>query len=336
MTFTADDCLGVQYKLEDPLLILEDAEESMTKVNYPLIGFNGSSAIPRGKITLPVTIGKGQAARNVLGEFLVMDCDSVYNVIMGRTMIHKMQAIPSTHHQMMMYVSDAGFAERVRGVQEVARRTCHTAIRKPRLGDGSEDDEKQEPSCEEHEAKRRKAESGSLVKPAEVDARLESPSLEPDQEMEDVFLEDDSGRSVRIANIAGIDQKMICHKLDVSVEARPIKKKKRKYSSRNNKAIAEEVKKLQEAGFIEPCIYPKWLASVVMIKRANGSWRMCVDFTDLNRACPKDCYPLSVIDQLVDSTSGHALLSFLDAFSEYHEVFMHPDDKANTTFNTSA
>ncbi|XP_056685969.1 uncharacterized protein [Spinacia oleracea] len=160
MTFTADDCLGVQYKHEDTLvismyhtnhnvhrllidggssfniifknlfeqLILEEAEESITKLSYPLIRFNGSATVPRGKITLLVTIGKGQAARNIREEFLVMDCGSVYNVIMGRTMIHKMQAIPSTYHQMMIYVSDAGFAERVKGDQEVARRTGHTAI----------------------------------------------------------------------------------------------------------------------------------------------------------------------------------------------------------------
>ncbi|XP_056688411.1 uncharacterized protein [Spinacia oleracea] len=142
MTFTADDCLGVQYEHEDPLvismdlnnhnvhrvlvdvgsvvniifrncfeqLILEEGEESLTKFSYPLIGFNGSAAVPRGNITLPVTACQGQAARNVREEFLVIDCDLVYNAIMGRTMIHKMQAIPSTYHQMMIYVSDTGFA----------------------------------------------------------------------------------------------------------------------------------------------------------------------------------------------------------------------------------
>ncbi|XP_056685774.1 uncharacterized protein [Spinacia oleracea] len=167
-------------------LILEEGEESLTKVSYPLIRFNGSAAIPRGKITLPVTIGQGLAARNVREEFLVMDCDSVYNVIMGRTMIHKIKAVPSTYHPMMMYVSDAGFAERIKGDQEVARSTCHTAIRKPRLGDSPEDeDEKSPPPGGEKDAKRRKAEPSSLVKPAKVDARPETLSPEPDQEMED-------------------------------------------------------------------------------------------------------------------------------------------------------
>ena len=67
-----------------------------------------------------------------------------------------------------------------------------------------------------------------------------------------------------------------------------------------DKAIAEEVRKLLEAGFIQEVYYPDWLANVVMVKKANGNWRMCVDFTDLNKACSKDSYPLLRIDTLVD------------------------------------
>ena len=75
-----------------------------------------------------------------------------------------------------------------------------------------------------------------------------------------------------------------------------------------------------EANFIKEVYYPKWLANVVMVKKTNGKWRMCVDFTDLNKACPKDSYPLPHIDLLVDSTAGHRLLSFMDAFSEYNQI----------------
>ena len=69
------------------------------------------------------------------------------------------------------------------------------------------------------------------------------------------------------------------------------------------------------AGFIQEVYYLEWLVNVVLVKKANGKWRMCVDFTDLNKACPKDIFPLSRIDQLVDSTAGHKLLTFMDAFS---------------------
>ena len=75
---------------------------------------------------------------------------------------------------------------------------------------------------------------------------------------------------------------------------------------------------MQNAEFIREVYYPDWLANVVMVKKANGKWRMCVDFTDLNKTCPKDSYPLLWIDVLVDSTARYELLSFMDAFSGYN------------------
>ena len=72
--------------------------------------------------------------------------------------------------------------------------------------------------------------------------------------------------------------------------------------------------------------YPDWLANVVMVKKANGKWRMCVDFTDLNKAYPKDSYPLPRINTLVDSTARHQLLSFMDAFSSYNQIKMEETD----------
>jgi len=87
------------------------------------------------------------------------------------------------------------------------------------------------------------------------------------------------------------------------------------FAQKQDKAIAEEVRKLQKAEFIREVYYPNWLANVVMVKKANGKWRTCVDFTDLNKACPKDSYPLPQIDILVDLIARHQLLSFMDAFS---------------------
>ena len=80
----------------------------------------------------------------------------------------------------------------------------------------------------------------------------------------------------------------------------------------------EEVEKLLATRFIWEVYYPKWLANVVMVKKSNEKWRMCVDFTDLNNACSKDSFPLLRIDHLVDSTAGHELLTFMDAFSGYN------------------
>ena len=116
----------------------------------------------------------------------------------------------------------------------------------------------------------------------------------------------------------GIDPSVITHRLNVYPFSKPIRQKKRVFAPKRDKAIKEEVQKLITAQFIKEVYYPNWLANVVMVKKANGKWRMCVDFTDLNKACPKDSYPLPRIDQLVDFTAGHQLLSFMDAFSGYN------------------
>ena len=95
------------------------------------------------------------------------------------------------------------------------------------------------------------------------------------------------------------------------------------------------MRKLLEAGFIQEVYYPDWLVNVVMVKKPNGKWRMCVDFMDLNRACPKDSYPLPRIDTLVDSMARHELQSFMDAFSGYNQIKMNEEDQEKTSFVTS-
>ena len=84
--------------------------------------------------------------------------------------------------------------------------------------------------------------------------------------------------------------------------------------------MQEEIRKLVEASHIREIQYPTWLSNIVTVKKASGKWRMCVDFIDLNNACPKDFYPLPNIDILVDSASGHGFLSFIDAFSGYNQI----------------
>ena len=92
--------------------------------------------------------------------------------------------------------------------------------------------------------------------------------------------------------------------------------------------------KLKEAEFILDVYYPDWLANIVMVKKVNGKWRMCMDFTDLNRACPKDNYPLLRIDILVYSMARHQLLSFMDAFSGYNQIKLDKAHQEKTSFVT--
>ena len=83
------------------------------------------------------------------------------------------------------------------------------------------------------------------------------------------------------------------------------------------------------------CIRDRWISNVVLIKKPNGSWWLYVDFTDLNKACSKDNYPLPKIDKLVDVTAGHAMLSFMDIFLGYHQIPLYYEDYEKTTFVTN-
>ena len=135
--------------------------------------------------------------------------------------------------------------------------------------------------------------------------------------------------------MSGIDPSVIVHRLNMNPASSPIRQKKRVFTQERDKVIVEEVKKLLEADFIREVHYPDWLVNIVMVKKAKRKWRMCVDFTDLNRACPKDSYPLPRIDTLVDSTTRHEILSFMDAFSGYNQINMNEDDQERTSFVTS-
>jgi hypothetical protein len=132
----------------------------------------------------------------------------------------------------------------------------------------------------------------------------------------------------------GIDHSIIEHRLNVDRNCRPVKQRRRSFAPEHNQAIADEVKKLIKAEFIREVDYPEWLANVVLVKKANGKWRMCVEFTNLNKACPKDSFPLPRIDQLVDSTAGHEVLSFMDAFFGYNHLRMAESDQEKTSFTT--
>ena len=88
---------------------------------------------------------------------------------------------------------------------------------------------------------------------------------------------------------------------------------------------------LLKIGFIRDCYYPDWLANPVLVVKPNGKWRTCINFTNLNKACLKDSFPLPWIDQLVDATIGYELLSFIDAYFGYNHISMYELDKAHTS-----
>ena len=116
----------------------------------------------------------------------------------------------------------------------------------------------------------------------------------------------------------GVDPNFICHHLNVNPSIIPRKQPPRRSSKEHSNAIRDEVIKLKQAVAIKEVSYPEWLANTVVVKKKSGKWRVCVDFTDLNKVCPKDPFPMPRINQLVDTTVSHPWMSFLDAFQGYH------------------
>ena len=131
-----------------------------------------------------------------------------------------------------------------------------------------------------------------------------------------------------------MDLDFICHHLNVNPIVLPRKQPSRHSSKKHSDAVNEKVNKLKQAGAIKKVFYLEWLANTVVVKKKNGKWRVCMDFTDLNKACCKDPFPMPRINQLVDAIVGHLRMSFLDVFQGYHQIPLALDDQENTTFVT--
>ncbi|KAF5459661.1 hypothetical protein F2P56_019589, partial [Juglans regia] len=126
--------------------------------------------------------------------------------------------------------------------------------------------------------------------------------------------------------MSGIGEEVIEHELNVDPEVSLGKQKKRNFSIEKYEAIA--------ARFIKEAHYPEWLSNEVLVKKSNGKWRMCVDFTNFNKCCSKDSFPLPRIDLIVDAMVGHKMLSFMDSYSGYNQIKMKKTDQEKTTFIT--
>jgi hypothetical protein len=135
-------------------------------------------------------------------------------------------------------------------------------------------------------------------------------------------------------DLYGVNRDVIEHSLNVDPSFRPRKQRLRNMSEDKAKGSRNKVKRLLSASVIREVKYPEWLANTIMVKKANGKWRMCIDFTDLNKACPKDEFPLPRIDSLVDATTSSELMSLLDCYLGYHQIWMKKEDKPKTSFIT--
>ncbi|XP_052735536.1 uncharacterized protein LOC128197521 [Vigna angularis] len=135
-------------------------------------------------------------------------------------------------------------------------------------------------------------------------------------------------------DMPGLNTDIVQHRLPLKPECPPVKQKLRRMKPEMSLKIKEEVQKQFDAGFLAVARYPQWVANVVPVPKKDGKVRMCVDYRDLNRASPKDNFPLPHIDTLVDNTAKFSLFSFMDGFSGYNQIKMAPEDMEKMTFIT--
>ncbi|GAU40562.1 hypothetical protein TSUD_35790 [Trifolium subterraneum] len=353
--------------------VLQLTEENFVPyVGSDLQGFNGSTTKPWGYVDLIVTFGENKAMKSVKVKFLVVDCPSLYNCIIGRPTLAELFAVSSTIHLKLKYYTKDGQVATINGDIKAARR-CFEAASKNLNSVVT-------PKKKKTEAKLPGVNSINIEDGVELDARTYKKERKqekkaskddllikenyrpiPDGESELVPLSEDPAKGVKIradlpdlvkrqlkaclrenaelfacsaAEMPGIDPEVACHQLTIDPRASAVVQRRRKQSPEKAEAARKAVKDLLEANFIAEAQYTTWLSNVVLVKKFNGKWRMCVDYTDLNRACPKDAYPLPNIDKLVDNSSGFKLLSFMDAYSGYNQIKMAEIDKKKTAFMT--
>jgi dsDNA-binding SOS-regulon protein len=135
--------------------------------------------------------------------------------------------------------------------------------------------------------------------------------------------------------MSGVPRQLIEHSLNVDPNATTKRQHLRRFTDDRRNAIKKELAKLLTPGFIREVFHPEWLANPVLVrKKSSNKWRMCVDYTDLNKHCPKDPFGLPRIDQVIDSTAGCDLLCFLDCYSGYHQITIKEEDQEKTAFIT--
>ncbi|XP_012846942.1 PREDICTED: uncharacterized protein LOC105966912 [Erythranthe guttata] len=317
-------------------------------VETSLVGFSGESVRSVGEVCLPISLGMEpvRATRSV--KFLVLDAPSTYNIILGRPSMNSFQAVVSTYHMKLKFPVLDQIGE-VRGDQETSRRCYYDALR--RIGNidairtvspGSQGKEDRMPEVDpaKEEAHVKPMEELMVVQLCKKDASRTTRiggGLDTDmsRQLVEFLRQNQDVFAFTPADLGSIDEQLVVHRLNVKQNAKPVKQKRRHFGAEKDKIIQEEVRKLLAAGQIREIRFPTWLSNAVLVKKGEGKWRMCIDFRDLNKACPKDYYPLPRIDQLVDSTAGCEMLSMMDASHGYHQIPLCLSDQPKVSFITS-
>ncbi|GJT30819.1 reverse transcriptase domain-containing protein [Tanacetum coccineum] len=267
-----------------------EVQSQMAPATTSLTGFSGETIWPVGQIRLLVTIGDAEHSTEAWMNFMIVRSPSPYNGIIGRPGIKAIQAIPSTTHGMIKFPVKGGVV------------TIRSTIVSPM-------------ECATVTATPKNIEEKTKKCPENFQVAIH-PDF-PDQEISIGGTLSAKGRTELCAllkrnldifawqpsDMTGVPRSIAEHKLNIRKGYSPVRQKKRGQAPERAKAIQAEVQKLVEARIMCEVYYHEWLSNPVMVKKHDGSWRMCVDFMDLNKACPHDCYPLPEIDWKIESVT---------------------------------
>ncbi|KAJ1685137.1 hypothetical protein LUZ63_016527 [Rhynchospora breviuscula] len=363
ISFGPEDCAGIRYPHDDAIVLmlrihgrrvrrilfdtgssadmlyfeafrqLNLASYPLVPMDTPLVGFAGDRVIPLGTIELEVEFGENPNSVIKTVKFIVVNAPSAYNAILGRKSLNDLGAVASTKHLMIKFPTRLGVGV-VKGDQQKARECYQVAMAKQvaQIDEERAPQEKQRrmPNLGGPSEEVEEVELGQGVKTkigtalGAADRQLVKECLVKNKE---VFAEE-GGR------MPGIDREVAEHRIKLFPGTKPVHQKKRKFGSERKAIVEAEVQKLLEADFIREVKCPTWLANPVVVPKPDNKWRICIDFTDLNKACPKDPFPLPSIDALVDSTADFTHLSIIDANAGYHQIKMRPEDEEKTSFLT--
>nr|GFA29893.1 reverse transcriptase domain-containing protein [Tanacetum cinerariifolium] len=237
-----------------------EIKSQMVPATTSMTGFSGETTWPLGQLKLLVTIGDATHSTKAWMNFMVVNSLSPYNGIIGQPGLKAIQAVPSMVHGILKFPTKKGIV------------TIRSSLLIP-VECASID---QEVVVEGSLSDRGRTELCALLK-KKLDIFAWKPS-----------------------DMTGVPRYIAEHRLNIREGCPPLRQKKRGQAPERAKAIQAKVQKLVEARIMREVYYHDWLSNPVMVKKHDGSWRMCVDFTDLNKACPQDCYPLPEIDWNVE------------------------------------
>ncbi|GJR68286.1 reverse transcriptase domain-containing protein [Tanacetum coccineum] len=273
----------------------------MRDVYITLSGFSGEQVSPLGEVSLLITVGEAPHHRSEQITFLIVRSDSPNNMLLGRTVIIGLGIIPSTMHSVVLYQSEDRPRVIMSEYQDVQR-------------------------CEYPEQ--------TVIIGRQLPTKAKQELIKLLKENVDVFAwqYSDMTGTPRTLRIGGTNF-ATKHKLNKNKKVTPVQQKKRRMAPERVATASKEVEELRKARILKEIIYQTWVANTVMVKKTDEAWRMCVDFTDINKACPKDCYSLPEIDWKVDSLSDFKLKCFLDAYKGYYLIQMAREDEHKTAFH---